>query len=224
MALETGTYINDFVTTNPTGADDRSTADDHLRLIKTLIKASFPGVTGAATATHGQLNYVSGVTAGTALADKALVLNASKGITGITSASIGTMTGAVTGNVTGNTSGSSGSCTGNAVTATTATSATTAGTITSQGALATLNTVGAAQIDAGAVATETALIAANIVGSYSFLRNSTGSTLSIGDTAAGSSLYPADSSVNVLVTARSGTWRCMAYAINNQATVFLRIS
>lgn len=56
MALETGTYISDLVATNPLGADDRSTADDHLRFIKSTILASFTGVTGAVTATHTSLN------------------------------------------------------------------------------------------------------------------------------------------------------------------------
>lgn len=66
MALETGTYISDFVLTNPTGADDRSTADDHLRLIKSFINATFPNVTGAVTATHTELNLIDGFTGSTA--------------------------------------------------------------------------------------------------------------------------------------------------------------
>ena len=46
MGLETGTYINDLVTTNPTGTDPRSEGDNHLILLKSTIKASFPGVAG----------------------------------------------------------------------------------------------------------------------------------------------------------------------------------
>lgn len=42
MALETGTYINDLVVTNPTASDKKNQGDDHLRLIKTLLKNSFP--------------------------------------------------------------------------------------------------------------------------------------------------------------------------------------
>jgi hypothetical protein len=60
--LESGVYISDLVVTNPTGSDNRSTADDHLRLIKSTIKNTFPNITGAVTATHTQLNYVTGVT------------------------------------------------------------------------------------------------------------------------------------------------------------------
>ena len=56
MALESSTYINGLVTTNPTSTDALAQADDHLRLIKTTIKATFPNITGAVTATHTQLN------------------------------------------------------------------------------------------------------------------------------------------------------------------------
>lgn len=62
MGLETGTYISDLVSTNPLGSDAKSTADDHLRLIKSCVKATFPNVSGAVTPTHTELNYVDGVT------------------------------------------------------------------------------------------------------------------------------------------------------------------
>lgn len=62
MALETATYISDLVSTNPTGADSRATADDHIRLVKAAIKTTFPNVSGAVTPTHVELNYVDGVT------------------------------------------------------------------------------------------------------------------------------------------------------------------
>lgn len=46
MGLESATYINDLVTTNPVGASDpRSQGDDHLRLLKSVLKASFPNMT-----------------------------------------------------------------------------------------------------------------------------------------------------------------------------------
>lgn len=49
MGLETGTYINDLVVTNPVGATDpKSQGDDHLRLIKTVLKSTFPGLVGSA--------------------------------------------------------------------------------------------------------------------------------------------------------------------------------
>jgi hypothetical protein len=62
MALETGTYISDLVITNPTSTDPKSQGDDHIRLIKSSIKATFPNVTGAVTPTQTELNYVDGVT------------------------------------------------------------------------------------------------------------------------------------------------------------------
>jgi len=62
MALETGTYISDLVASNPDGADGRNTVDNHLRLVKSTIKNTFPNITGAVTPTHTELNYVDGVT------------------------------------------------------------------------------------------------------------------------------------------------------------------
>jgi hypothetical protein len=56
MALETGTFISDLVATNPTGSDALAFADDHLRLIKSTVKATFPNISGAVTKTHTQLN------------------------------------------------------------------------------------------------------------------------------------------------------------------------
>lgn len=67
MSLETGTYISDLNASNPVGSTDKvQTADDHIRLLKSTIKASFPGVTGAVTATHTELNVLDGITATTA--------------------------------------------------------------------------------------------------------------------------------------------------------------
>lgn len=62
MSLETGTYISDLVATNPTSSDPKSAGDDHLRLLKSTIKTTFPNVAGAVTPTHTELNFVDGVT------------------------------------------------------------------------------------------------------------------------------------------------------------------
>src|SRR5512139_3983533 len=62
MSLETATYINGLVSTNPTATDNKSEGDDHIRLLKSTIQATFPSITGAVTATHTELNYVDGVT------------------------------------------------------------------------------------------------------------------------------------------------------------------
>lgn len=56
MALETGTFISDLVTTNPVASDPLAFADDHLRLIKSTVKATFPNIAGAVTKTHTEIN------------------------------------------------------------------------------------------------------------------------------------------------------------------------
>ncbi|MDV7394023.1 hypothetical protein RZS08_21770, partial [Arthrospira platensis SPKY1] len=60
--METGTFISDLVATNPTSTDPKAQGDDHLRLIKSTVKATFPNVAGAVTPTHTELNFVDGVT------------------------------------------------------------------------------------------------------------------------------------------------------------------
>ena len=62
MGLETGTFIDDLVGSNPAATDGLAQADDHLRLIKTVLKTTFPNVNGAVTATPAQLNLTSAIT------------------------------------------------------------------------------------------------------------------------------------------------------------------
>jgi len=50
MALEQGTYIEDLIPTNPLGTDPKSQGDDHLRLIKYVLKQSFPTINAPLTA------------------------------------------------------------------------------------------------------------------------------------------------------------------------------
>ena len=52
MALESGTYLDDLVATNPTASDNVSQGDNHLRLIKSVLKNSFPSVDAAVNAIH----------------------------------------------------------------------------------------------------------------------------------------------------------------------------
>jgi hypothetical protein len=56
MPLESATYIDGLVTTNPAASDAISTADDHLRLIKSAIKATFPNINGPVTKTQAEIN------------------------------------------------------------------------------------------------------------------------------------------------------------------------
>jgi hypothetical protein len=56
LAIETATYLSDLNVANPPGSDPVSQADDHIRLMKNVLKATFPNITGAVTATQAQLN------------------------------------------------------------------------------------------------------------------------------------------------------------------------
>jgi hypothetical protein len=96
MGLETGTYIDSLNSSNPTAGDAVSEGDDHLRLIKSTVKATFPNLSGAVTSTQAELNLLDGVTAnttelnyvdittlGTVQASKAVTADANKDVTGI---------------------------------------------------------------------------------------------------------------------------------------------
>ena len=58
MALETASYVANLVVTNPDGADARSTADDHLRLIKASLKRTFPLLDSAVSLSAAQVHFV----------------------------------------------------------------------------------------------------------------------------------------------------------------------
>jgi hypothetical protein len=65
MGLEAATFIHQLNAANPVGASDpKGQGDDHLRMIKACLQATFPNIAGAVTPTHTQLNAVgaSGVT------------------------------------------------------------------------------------------------------------------------------------------------------------------
>lgn len=66
MPLESATYINGLNASNPTGADTKAEGDDHIRLIKSAVKATFPNLTGAVTADQTELNILDGATLSTA--------------------------------------------------------------------------------------------------------------------------------------------------------------
>lgn len=59
MPLETGTYIDDLNAANPAATDGLSQADDHIRLIKSVLKATFPNWTSALTATQAQVDAIA---------------------------------------------------------------------------------------------------------------------------------------------------------------------
>ena len=47
MALESATFLSGLVATNPTGSDVKGQGDDHIRLIKAVLVATFPNATRA---------------------------------------------------------------------------------------------------------------------------------------------------------------------------------
>lgn len=62
MPIESPTYINQLNSLWPLGSDDRATVDNHLRLIKAAVLATFPAITGAVSASHTELNLNVGNT------------------------------------------------------------------------------------------------------------------------------------------------------------------
>ena len=97
MALESSTFINGLVVTNPTSSDNISDGDNHIRLLKSTIKATFPNVTGAVSGTHTAIN--SAVTE----ANSATNANTASKIVkrdGSGNFSAGTITAALSGNAT----------------------------------------------------------------------------------------------------------------------------
>ena len=104
MALESSTYINGLIASNPTSSDNIGDGDNHIRLLKSTIKLTFPNLTGAITGTHTAINdAVSLANASTDLntASTLIKRNASGNF------AAGTITAALTGDVTGNASTSS---------------------------------------------------------------------------------------------------------------------
>lgn len=152
MGLETGTSISSLITTNPTSSDPINQGDDHIRLIKSVLKAQFPGAGGLGfatplTVTEAQLNFVTGATSN--IQDQINSINSGTSnvtLTGVqtltnktltapilTSPVLGTPASGVLTNCTGTASGltvgnatnatTASSCSGNSATATTATTA-----------------------------------------------------------------------------------------------------
>lgn len=62
MGLESATYIQQLVATYPLSSDPRSQGDDHLRLIKSVLKYTFPNLDAAVNATPDEMNALVGMT------------------------------------------------------------------------------------------------------------------------------------------------------------------
>lgn len=63
MSLETASYVANLVVTNPDGGDARSTADDHIRLIKAALRRTFPLLDSALSLSAAQVHYVGDLSA-----------------------------------------------------------------------------------------------------------------------------------------------------------------
>lgn len=71
MGLETATHIDDLDSSWPTGLDPVNKGDDHLRMIKAVLKTVFPGAAAAGfatpiTASEAEINKLDGLTSTTA--------------------------------------------------------------------------------------------------------------------------------------------------------------
>ncbi len=66
MGLETGSYISDLNSAWPLGSDGKNAGDNHLQLVKAVLKTTFTGgatgLSGAVTVTHGELNALANIT------------------------------------------------------------------------------------------------------------------------------------------------------------------
>ena len=57
MTVESADYISQLNTSNPAASDALSEGDDHLRLVKVVLKTQFPNLaTTAVTQTSAQMN------------------------------------------------------------------------------------------------------------------------------------------------------------------------
>jgi hypothetical protein len=63
VSLETASFVADLVTSNPDGGDQRSTADDHLRLIKAVLRRTFPKLDAAVSLSAAQIHYSNDLSA-----------------------------------------------------------------------------------------------------------------------------------------------------------------
>jgi len=64
MALESATYISGLVASNPAGSDSISLGDDHIRLIKSVLKSTLPNADEAINGVHTGTSEPSPNTAG----------------------------------------------------------------------------------------------------------------------------------------------------------------
>lgn len=59
MSVETATYIASLDSTKPSGSDAKSEGDNHLRLLKSVLQATFPNLSAPVTVSASDLNSVT---------------------------------------------------------------------------------------------------------------------------------------------------------------------
>jgi hypothetical protein len=62
MGLEAASFLNDLVTTNPVSSDTVAQGDDHLRLLKAVLKATFPSISYARYIEQSRADLASAAT------------------------------------------------------------------------------------------------------------------------------------------------------------------
>jgi hypothetical protein len=224
MALESGTYINSLNAANPASTDGLGQADDHIRLIKSAIKATFPNLDGPVTATVANLNSTTAIPS--ALTD----LGISDGNDGQVLKTDGA------GNFSfftlpAGTTDTNYYVTGGSYSGTTLTLTRNGGlgniSISGLPAAITNNnqlTNGAGYVTAAAIPAAQSTSAA-AVGTYTFALSSTVPSPIPGGTVSGSQLTYSDGSGtnNVGTSPSQGTWRLMAHYVN-RSSLFVRVS
>ena len=228
MGLETSTYVDGLNTANPAATDGLAQADDHIRLIKTVLKNTFPNLTGAVTATQANLNNT------TAIPSTLTDLGITDGSNGMVLSTDGSgnfsFIALPAGTTDTNNYVTGGSFNGTTLTLTRdgLSSVSISGfpqVITNNNQL----TNGAGYITSAPapttsqVGSATAGMSAGDVGSYAFLKQVSGA---VNQTVAGTSMYysNATSNANTSGTNPTGTWRRMGHQGDSNPTVFLRIA
>ena len=235
MALENGTYVNSLVPANPASTDGLAQADDHIRLIKSTLKNTFPNLTGAVTVTQADLNNTASIPS--SLTDL--------GITdGTASGQVLTTDGSGNFSFTALPEGTTDTnyyVTGGSISGTTLTlNRQGLGSVSISGLPAAVTNNNQLANGAGYITSQyTQPTSVGAVGTYAFLvRNSNSASITEGQSISGSSLvYGSVDAVNPYIyetlvygqsgTSPSGTWRAMGKTTSGLATkgtVYLRIS
>jgi hypothetical protein len=226
MALENGTYVNSLVPANPASTDGLAQADDHIRLIKSTLKNTFPNLTGPVTATQADLNNTTsipssltdlGITDGTI--NQVLKTDGSGNFSFFTLPAGTTDTNYyVTG---GSVSGSTLTLTREGL-----------GSVSISGLPTAVTNNNQLANGAGYITTQYSQpTTLGAVGTYALMQNHSGSSVSAGGTVSGSSLkYHSINWSETGTPAASGTWRVMGRfagsgtGTTNAISVCLRIS